>query len=159
MRKILKILLCAPFVFAAVAASAAEPAKPMFVWYQYESAIGADGYDVVAYFTENEAARGDAEFAAEYDGQIWHFASAANRDIFTETPEKYAPQYGGYCAYAASLNARAFGDPLVWTVHNDKLYFNYNPPTRARWEPGVNGRITKADIYWRDEVLAEFRAQ
>lgn len=158
-----KILFSALFFFAPHSGAAenapAETApEPAFVWYEYESGIGADGYDVVAYFGEDaKAARGNAEIFAEYDGQTWYFVSAENRDAFAAAPEKYAPQYGGFCAYAASLNAQAFGDPLVWTVHNGKLYFNYNAPTRAKWETGVNGRITKADVYWRDTVLAEFR--
>ncbi|MGI9306105.1 MAG: YHS domain-containing (seleno)protein [Gammaproteobacteria bacterium] len=147
MKKIFAALL-----FAALPLAAAADGAPKFAWYEYDSGLGADGYDVVAYFS-GAAARGGAEFAAEYDGQTWHFASAANRDAFAAAPEKYAPQYGGYCAYAASLRAQAFGDPNIWTVHNGKLYFNFNDPTRARWLPGINGRITKGDIYWRDEVL------
>ncbi|MGI9297121.1 MAG: YHS domain-containing (seleno)protein [Gammaproteobacteria bacterium] len=153
MRKILTAFL---WLLAAAPLAAADE---KFVWYPYDGGLGADGYDVVAYFDGGGAVRGDARFTAEYDGQSWRFTDAARRDAFLAAPEKYAPQYGGYCAYAASLNAQAFGDPEVWTVHNGKLYFNYNKPTRARWEIGVNGRITKSDIYWRDEVLAEARAE
>ena len=147
------------FFAPAFAAETETAPKPLFAWYEYESGIGADGYDVVAYFSEEKAVRGAKEFAAEYDGQTWHFSTAKNRNLFAAAPEKYAPQYGGYCAYAASLQAQAFGDPEVWTVHNKKLYFNYNTPTRAKWEVGVNGRITKSDVYWRDEVLKKLRAQ
>ena len=144
--------LLAVLVLAAAAAAAAEETH---VWHDYESGLGADGYDVVAYFDGGGAVLGDAKFSAEYGGLLWHFTNAERRDLFVAAPQQYAPQYGGYCAYAASLNALAFGDPEVWTVHNGKLYFNYNKPTRAKWEIGINGRITKGDIYWRDSVLAK----
>lgn len=150
MRKKLLVLL-----WAAAAVVAPVLAAEKFAWYSYDSGLGADGYDVVAYFDGGVAERGDEKFAAEYGGLSWHFATIARREMFLAMPEKYVPQYGGYCAYAASLNAMAFGDPEVWTVHNGKLYFNYNKPTRAKWEVGINGRITKGDIYWRDVVLAK----
>lgn len=138
--------------------TSAADTEEVFVWYDYDSKIGADGYDVVAYFDSDQAIRGSSEFSAEHGGQIWHFSSAERRDAFIAAPDQYTPQYGGYCAYAASVGALAFGDPQVWTVHNGKLYFNYNRPTRHRWEIGINGRITKGDIYWRDKVLPEARA-
>ena len=129
------------------------------LWHPYDSKLGADGYDVVAYFDDGKATKGDAKFAAEYGGLSWHFATAARREMFAASPEKYIPQYGGYCAYAASLNALAFGDPEIWTVHNGKLYFNYNAPTRKKWQVGINGRITKGDIYWRDVALPRHRGE
>lgn len=147
-------------MLSAVTAAAADDAKPAAseeVWYEYDSGLGADGYDVVAYFgkddKDGEAVRGDVRYVAEYDGKTWHFVNDDNRRAFVEEPSKYTPQYGGHCAYAASHKAQAFGDPKAWTVHNDKLYFNYSDPVRTRWEIGVNGHITRGDVYWRDTVL------
>ena len=154
MMKALRFLF---LVAAAVATFAAAADEEQFSWHPYKSGLGADGWDVLAYFDGGVAEKGESQFAAEYGGLSWHFANAARRDMFLAAPEKYVPQYGGYCAYAASLNALAFGDPKIWTVHNGKLYFNYNAPTRKRWQVGINGRITKGDIYWRDVVLAEAR--
>ena len=146
-------------MLSAVTAATADDAKLEVVesWYEYDSGLGADGYDVVAYFgkdgAEGEAVRGDARYAAEYDGQTWHFVNDDNRQKFVAEPSKYTPEYGGHCAYAAAHKAKAFGDPEAWTVHNGKLYFNYSQPVRIRWEVGINGHITRGDVYWRDIVL------
>ena len=139
---------------ATVAATVTAAAVPQSVWYQYKSGLGADGYDVVAYFVDKKAVRGDVQFVADYDGKQWHFVSAANRQKFVVAPADYVPQYGGHCAYAASYNAMAFGDPKQWTLHRGKLYFNYSAPVRKKWERGINGRITKGDVYWR-KVIAQ----
>ncbi len=151
MRK--NILACIGLVFLLFTTAASGK----LVWYPYDSGLGADGYDLVAYFDSGSAERGSPKYAVKYDGQLWYFASAASRAKFVESPDQYLPQYGGYCAYAASLNAQAFGDPQVWTVHKGKLYFNYNAPTRGLWERGVDRRITKGDIYWRDVLRAQAR--
>ena len=154
MRK--KILACLWLLAFAPFAAAAED---IFVWHKYDSGLGADGYDVAAYFDGGGAVRGDPQFSAEYGGLSWHFTNAARRDKFLANPEKYAPQYGGHCAYAASLNAQAFGSPEEWTVHNGKLYFNYSAPVRARWEIGASERIVKGDAYWREVARARAAAE
>ncbi len=146
------MLLAAMLLTPAMAAETAQPSSAAesqpSLWYNYDSGIAADGYDVVAYFSDNAATRGQEEFSTDYDAQTWHFSTAANRDAFVANPQKYIPQYGGYCAYAASLNALAFGDPKEWTVLDDKLYFNYNTPTRARWETSARRRVVDADKLW-----------
>lgn len=138
-----KLLLCLLVAMLPLAAAAETGLR-----YQYDSGLGADGYDVVAYFTDNRAVRGVGGFAAEYDGQTWQFVSAGHRDAFIAAPEKYAPHYGGYCAYAASLNALAFGDPQAWTVRDGALYFNFSKPVRARWEADAANHIVRADKNW-----------
>lgn len=102
-----------------------------YLWYPYPSDLGADSYDVVAYFTDKQAVRGLTEFSADYGNITWHFPSSKNRDMFITAPANYVPYYGGYCAYAAAQNALAFCDPEEWTVHNGKLYFNYNLPPES----------------------------
>ena len=109
--------------------------------------VGAGGYDSVSYFTGTPV-EGSKEFSTKWKGAEWRFASAANRDAFTAAPEKYAPQYGGYCAYAVSKGATAPGDPAVYTVHEGKLYMNFSPAVQVTWKQDVPGNITKADGNW-----------
>lgn len=112
------------------------------------SRLAIKGYDPVAYFVEGRPVQGDALFESEYAGAKYRFASAANRDRFTQEPQKYAPQYGGYCAYAVSRNYTADTDPLAWRIVNGKLYLNYNRKAQQKWEEDVPGNITKGDTNW-----------
>src|SRR5512135_2769630 len=88
--------------------------------------VAIRGYDPVAYFTESKPVEGSKQFTFEWQGATWRFASAANRDLFAKTPEKYAPQYGGYCAYAVSQGHTATIDPQRWRIVDGKLYLNYS---------------------------------
>jgi len=114
------------------------------------SADGAaiHGYDPVAYFTEEKPVKGDPAHSATYQGATWHFASAANRDMFTAAPEKFAPQYGGYCAWAVANNYTATTDPGAWSIKDGKLYLNYSKLVRARWALDKDGNIVSADRNW-----------
>lgn len=116
------------------------------------SNAAAGGYDVTAYFTESRARKGKAKFTTEYMGAKWSFASRENLERFAADPEKYAPQYGGYCAWAVSQGSTASGDPLQWTVHNDKLYLNYNKKINERWARDKDALIVTGDMKW-PEVL------
>lgn len=108
--------------------------------------VAIGGYDSVAYFTKGEATKGDKEFVLSYKGADWRFSSQENLDLFSANPEKYAPQYGGYCAYAASKGALAKGDPEAWTVYEDKLYLNFSKSVRALWKTDIPGNVAKADV-------------
>lgn len=110
--------------------------------------LAIEGYDAVAYFTENRAVEGTREFEIEYRGANWRFASVANMNAFRENPERYAPQYGGYCAWAVSQNDTAGIDPTQFTVHNGKLYLNYSEKISARWQADRDAFIIDADRYW-----------
>jgi len=108
------------------------------------------GYDPVAYFTQNQAVKGSPEFTYDWNGSKWHFVSAENRDAFKKSPEKYAPQYGGYCAWGMSEGYKAKVDPVnAWTVRDGKLYLNYNKSIKAKWLPEIDTRIKKADAHWK----------
>lgn len=109
--------------------------------------VGAGGYDAVSYFTGTPV-EGSKEFSTNWKGAEWRFASAANRDAFTASPEKYAPQYGGYCAFALSKGALAKGEPTAWTVNEGKLYLNYSEAVRENWRTDIPGNVTKADGNW-----------
>jgi YHS domain-containing protein len=106
------------------------------------------GYDVVAYFTEGKPVPGSSEFTHEWKGAVWQFASATNRDLFAANPEAYAPQYGGYCAYAVANGSTASVDPEAWQIVDGKLYLNYSRSILKRWQKDVEGYITKADANW-----------
>ena len=109
--------------------------------------VGAGGYDAVSYFTGTPV-EGSKEFSTNWKGAEWRFASAANRDAFTASPEKYAPQYGGYCAFALSKGALAKGEPTAWTVNEGKLYLNYSEAVRENWRTDIPGNVVKADGNW-----------
>jgi len=114
----------------------------------HAAGIAINGFDTVAYFTESKPVEGSAEFSAEHDGATWHFASAANRDLFKSDPDRYAPAYGGYCAYALSKGSLAPIDPNAWTIHNDKLYLNYNESIKNRWSKNLDKSIAAGDGNW-----------
>ncbi|MEQ8895688.1 MAG: YHS domain-containing (seleno)protein [Roseovarius sp.] len=110
------------------------------------AAIG--GYDPVAYFTQGAPVKGKPAHTVAWRGAEWRFATAANREAFEANPEAYAPQYGGYCAYAASKGAVAPTSPDAWTVHDGKLYLNYSRNVRDIWSEDIPGNIAKADANW-----------
>ncbi len=115
--------------------------------------LALSGYDAVAYFTESKAVKGDPRFEHRWSGVRWRFASAAHRDAFALSPEKYAPQYGGYCAYAASRNYAAPTDPEAWKVVDGKLYLNYSKEVRELWEKEIPEAIGRADRNWPGALL------
>ncbi len=106
------------------------------------------GYDPVAYFAEGKPVKGSGEYVYQWMGATWHFSSAEHRDLFAKDPEKYAPQYGGYCAYAVSLGSTSDVDPHAWKIVNGKLYLNLNPDVAKIWSQDIPGNITKADRNW-----------
>ena len=117
--------------------------------YVKESAA-VNGYDVVAYFNESKPVKGNAEFAVTYKGVKWFFSSKANADLFKASPEKYEPQYGGYCAFGCSRGYKAKTNPDAWTIVDGKLYLNYNMDVRDTWNKDQQGYIKKANANWID---------
>lgn len=119
------------------------------VYTSYFSDKALKGYDTVAYFTENKPVIGDSKFVSEYKGANWYFSSAENLALFEQNPEKSAPQYGGYCAWAvAEKRAFAPADPHQWAVVNGKLYLNYDADIKSKWDKDPSGFIEKADKVW-----------
>lgn len=106
------------------------------------------GYDPVAYFTDGKPVEGKGELEFEWKAAKWRFASAEHRDAFKNAPEKYAPQYGGYCAYAVAQGHLADIDPKAWSIVNGKLYLNYDLDVQTKWKADIPGYITKADKNW-----------
>jgi YHS domain-containing protein len=110
--------------------------------------VALRGYDPVAYFTQGQAVKGVPQFQAQHQGAVFHFASQANRDAFTAAPEKYAPQYGGYCAFGMANGYKAATDPAAFTVTGGKLYLNYNRDVQKMWSADMAGLVSKADQNW-----------
>jgi YHS domain-containing protein len=115
----------------------------------YQTSRGAlDGYDPVAYFTAGAPAAGKAEFSHEWNGATWRFASAGNLAAFRAAPERYAPQFGGYCAYAVGNNYTAKTSPDAWHIEGGKLYLNFNLEVRETWRARKAELIPSAERNW-----------
>jgi len=113
-----------------------------------QNGIAIAGADPVAYFTESTYVPGSDQFTYDWSGTTWQFASAENRDLFASNPNQYAPQYGGFCAWAVSQGYTAPVDPTAWKIVDNRLYLNYDRKVQARWEQDVPGNIAKADANW-----------
>ena len=112
------------------------------------SGVAIEGTDPVAYFTEGRAVAGSKQLTIEWNGAKWRFASAANLALFKANPERYAPQYGGYCAWAVSLGSTASIVPEAWKIVDDKLYLNYSKGVQETWAQDIPGNIAKGDANW-----------
>ncbi|MFK7761980.1 MAG: YHS domain-containing (seleno)protein [Roseobacter sp.] len=110
--------------------------------------IAIDGTDPVAYFSEGKPVPGSQEIAHNWNGAIWHFASPENKAAFAANPVAYAPQYGGYCAYAVSEGYTASTVPNAWKIVDGKLYLNYPRRIQRKWERDIPRRIASADTHW-----------
>lgn len=144
-RFLLPLIAVVAMIASSFAGTPAEAKEPV-----YQSFLGTaiDGTDAVAYFTEGRPVEGSSDFTLEWNGATWRFASAENRDKFAAEPEKYAPQYGGYCAWAVSQGYTASTDPEAWKIVDGKLYLNYSKGVQAQWEGDVAGNIKAADGNW-----------
>lgn len=131
---------------ALVAAGADKPVEP--VNKSAKGGIAVHGVDVVAYFDQSAVVKGSAEFSHEWQGAKWLFASAVHRDQFKADPVKYAPQFGGYCAWAVGHGYTADTDPEAWKIVNGKLYLNYNKSIQKRWEPDASKWIAEGITKW-----------
>jgi YHS domain-containing protein len=142
-----KRLFFAPF-FAIVVLLAAPAMAEDPVYTGTLSDLAVSGYDPVAYFTEGKPVEGSSDFEYEWNGATWRFANAKNLETFKADPAAYAPQYGGYCAWAVSQGYTASSDPDAWKIVDNKLYLNYSKDVQKKWEKDVPGNITKADKNW-----------
>lgn len=130
------------------AMKAKPPKAPVAPVSATKAGVAAQGYDVVSYFTAGQPAQGKPEFTHTYQGATFQFSSAANRDAFAREPAKYAPQYGGYCAWAVSHGYTAPSDPAAFKIVDGKLYLNYNKDVQKKWEAEQGDLIGKANANW-----------
>ncbi len=114
-----------------------------------EAGLAVKGYDVVAYFSDGKPVKGLPRFSTKWNGVTWQFASADHRAAFIREPGKYAPQYGGYCAFGMSQGIAVDIDPQQWKVVDGKLYLNNNPFAQTLWARDPAGHIKEGDANWR----------
>ncbi len=107
-----------------------------------------NGYDAVAYVTVNKALPGDPNITFEHNEAIYQFVSEENRDLFKADPEKYVPQYGGYCAFAMSFGKKVSVNGEAFHIKDGKTYVNKNLKIYKRWKKDIPGNIAKADVKW-----------
>ncbi len=112
--------------------------------------LALKGYDTVSYFTKGAPTKGSDKFTAAYKGAIYQFSSAKNRDLFKSEPSKYAPQYGGFCAFGVTMNRKFDTDPTAWHIRGDKLYLNLNKDVQKKWATDIPGYIATAQAHWGD---------
>jgi hypothetical protein len=142
-------LLLALVAGLAIAALATSAARADGIVNVDKSGVAIQGYDPVAYFTDGAATPGSAAHTAAWEGAVWHFASAANRDAFVASPDKYAPQYGGWCAYGATKGYAADTDPAnAWTVRDGKLYLNWDAEVKQEWTKDIPGNLALSEANW-----------
>jgi YHS domain-containing protein len=110
--------------------------------------VAIRGYDPVAYFTDNKPVEGSKQFTYEWKGTTWLFKDRNNLDSFKANPEKYAPQFGGWCAYGVSEDHKSPTEPDAFTIVDNKLYLNYNTKVKELWSKDRDARIKKAEINW-----------
>ncbi len=123
-------------------ASSMEP--PVYA----ENGIAINGYDAVAYIETVSANEGSDEFSFDWMGATWKFISQENLDKFMASPEEYAPQYGGYCAYAVARGYTATTVPDAFTIHEGKLYLNFSKSVERRWRQNMLSYIESGDRNW-----------
>jgi YHS domain-containing protein len=115
--------------------------------------VAIRGADPVAFFREGRPVTGDAAFEADWNGARWRFASASNRDDFLAAPERFAPNYGGFCAWAVAARGKLYStQPPNWSIVDDRLYLNFNDDIQRRWEADIPGFIAEADRRWPEIV-------
>ena len=116
-----------------------------------QNAVAIKGYDTVAYFNAGKAMKGSASFTFPWHDMTWQFSTKENRDLFAASPERYAPQYDGYCAWAMTESRLAITDPEVWKIVDGKLYLNCSKEAYEKWSRDIPGHIKKADAIWKEK--------
>jgi len=138
---------------AALADHAAGHAKTLILKNKESAAIL--GYDPVAYFTDSKPAKGNPTIEATFNGALYHFTSQAHRETFEKDRTKYAPAYGGYCGYAASIGKVRPANPLLWSIVDGQLIVQHTKGAVELWQKDVPGNKAKADKYWPRLVEAK----
>ncbi|QBY01243.1 YHS domain-containing protein [Rhodophyticola sp. CCM32] len=144
-RNTLRLFAATPLIGLAAFTSPALAAEPETY---AEGGVAIDGSDAVAYFTEHGPVPGSPDHSFDWRGARWQFSSAANRDLFAAEPERYAPAFGGYCAFAASRGYLAPTMPEAWSIYEDRLYLNANLRARELWLAELPSVIAAGEANW-----------
>ena len=145
-RTAISMMLAGAAVLAAPASLVAAARSPD-VWTDMHGQA-LKGYDAVAYHLERKAVKGKKAFSLEWNGATWLFSSAENRDRFQADPERWAPQYGGYCAWGIAKDRTVHINPKIFRIFDDKLYLNVNMKVHRKWLKNRHGFIAEADAKW-----------
>ncbi|MEN1727226.1 MAG: YHS domain-containing (seleno)protein [Pseudomonadota bacterium] len=138
-------------LMAFLLSSVAWADDPIYTGFFSNTAV--KGYDTVSYFQgDGVPLEGDSDYSTRWRGANWEFESQANLDLFLADPERYAPQYGGYCAWATADGRLVSADPLVYAMVDGKLYLNYNDDVQETWDTDRPGFIASADAQYPDLV-------
>lgn len=137
------IILLIMLVFLPLTAARADTSI-----FSESSGVAIGGYDTVAYFKAGHPMPGQRDFAVMWKGVTWLFVSDGNRQAFESNPRAYAPQFGGYCAYAVSNGYLMNGDPMAWEIVDNRLYLTFSPPVHQIWRKDRDGHIAKGEGNW-----------
>jgi hypothetical protein len=147
-RSLCRLALVPAFLAALFAGLGSAPAAQAGEIFTNWGGQAIRGYDPVAYFTAGRPVEGSDDFAYEWLGATWQFASAEHRDMFIANPVAFMPQYGGYCAQAVAGGSVASIDPNAWRIVDGKLYLLYSTGALARWERNIPVKVASADANW-----------
>ena len=153
LRRFIQSLTAVATVIALLAGASyglAAEAKPPVAMDKQGHAIS--GYDAVSYFSGTGPTKGNPEFSQEWNGAVWLFATAANRDAFAANPEAYAPQFGGYCAWAITMGQTAKADPRVYEVYEGELYMNLSKGVQKKWQKNRTKSIAAGRNNWPEAL-------
>jgi len=150
MMRVLRIVTLMVFAGSAAGLGLTVAAVGEPVVFQTDEGVAIRGYDPVAYFHEGKPVKGDPAHTVAYEGATWQFASAENRELFAADPGKYAPAYGGYCAYGMAKGGKVPIDPAAWKIVDGTLYLNVNKKVQGWWEADIPTFIAEADANWVD---------
>jgi YHS domain-containing protein len=146
-KSLLFLFITAAAIFLAACAGAAEGVKKVNTT---DENVAIRGFDTVAFFTAEQAVEGNPQFSFVWNGAKWYFSSPENMEKFKAAPERYAPQFGGYCAWAVSKGYTADGDPHVWKIVDGRLYLNYNQQVKEKWEAEQPKLIEDGKRNWEE---------
>lgn len=144
--KFLKTLLVAAGALFSLVTGSAHAEAPR------DNVVGAGGYDLTSYFSQEKPQRGNGHHTAVVNGVTYLFASDENKKTFEANPSKYLPQYGGYCAFGVSIGKKFVADPDVYDIVDGKLYLNLDSKIRGIWSQDIPGRIKTANDNWKNIV-------
>jgi YHS domain-containing protein len=112
------------------------------------SKTALSGFDTVAFFLDSKAVNGSPFITADYQGATYFFATEEHKALFVSNPEKYAPQFGGYCAFGVAIEKVLPVDISTWQIRSGKLYLNLNPAIQAKFDADFADNLAKAQQNW-----------
>ncbi|MEM7441669.1 MAG: YHS domain-containing (seleno)protein, partial [Pseudomonadota bacterium] len=152
MLKLLRQLAAATVLIAAASTASAAALKQDEIWTDMHGRA-LKGYDAVAYHLERKPVRGEEVYELEWKGAKWLFSTAENMEKFRADPERWAPQYGGYCAWGIAKDRVVGINPTIFRIFDDKLYLNLNMKVHKEWLGSHHGFRARADDKWPDILV------